>query len=219
MENKTVNNGILASTIGEALDSHDTFTEKIRPFLFKIKYLSYPPIYEFASDNIIRFYDEDKNLLLKSRFEYMSIYYENTRTLKWAWSIPSLNKRFTSLSRKLLEYALDLDSSVESELLLKAELLNSRIKIENDLQLTIHTAIASYLAKQPFIYKLSGGKEINLKNVKPKDSYEDNFVMENDEKINIEKTDNSKMRFAEEEIDKYPEDKFICYLYILDHDF
>jgi hypothetical protein len=70
----------------------------------------------------------------------------------------SKSKNSTYLSRKLLNYGLDIDN--EELIQLKSELITSRFKIKNTLQLDIHLALAGYLCKNPIIYKhIIGEKE------------------------------------------------------------
>jgi hypothetical protein len=68
----------------------------------------------------------------------------------WGWSLPQYKKNTTTIVRKLWNYGAELD--VNSHFL-KRELITSRFRISDPIQLEIHTAIATYLSKKPLIYK------------------------------------------------------------------
>jgi hypothetical protein len=66
--------------------------------------------------------------------------------------VPYLSKNSTYTSRKILNYGLDLGPNQEY---LKSELITSRFRITNPIQLDIHTAISSYLSQIPTIFQIS----------------------------------------------------------------
>jgi hypothetical protein len=69
----------------------------------------------------------------------------------WGWSSGELNKELILTSRKVLNYALDLD---RENILLKTALITSRYRVSSPIQIDIHLALTSFLSKQPFIFKL-----------------------------------------------------------------
>ena len=101
--------------------------------------------------NIIKFYDKNNKLLRKYKYEIIGIYKENQNLWQWAWANSELPKNLNFLSRKILNYGLDLDTK---QTFLKTELITSTFKLSSDIQLDIHIAIASYLSKIPLIYEL-----------------------------------------------------------------
>ena len=120
----------------------------------KLKYAKYFKIEESSSDTqheILLFYDENKKLILKTRYEYIGIYGHNTQTWIWGWSIPTLRKISTTIIRKIFNYGAELDPS---ESFLKTELVTARFMISDPIQLDIHMAIVSYLSKTPFTYNV-----------------------------------------------------------------
>lgn len=138
--------------VKDALLYYDSAQERVQKLLDKIHYVRFEETNsEIKNNSKIIFFDKNKNKLLTSAMEYMAIYIPTTKTLKWAWSVPSFAKTHTELSRKLLNYAFNLE--VENEMSLKSDLLNSKIKIQNDYQFDIQMAIASYLTKKTFIFK------------------------------------------------------------------
>ena len=53
--------------------------------------------------------------------------------------------------RKVFLYGSDIDVKIHTNLYLKNELITSRFKIDNMIQIYIHCAISSYLSKIPLI--------------------------------------------------------------------
>lgn len=136
-------------TLRNALEYYDTNQLEINNFLNKVKYIKF--VNNKKSNDQIIFYDDNSNILLESSYEIMGIYMPQNKIWKWSWSIPTIINKYTYISRKILEYALNLDPI--KDYVLKTQLINSKIKIINDIQIDIHTAISSYLSKKPFIFK------------------------------------------------------------------
>lgn len=162
--------------IKNALNYYDMNQENVIKLLSKIKYYSY--IDNLNTLNQIILYDKDFNILIKSSYEIVSVYNPNNNIWKWSWSIANLEKKYTIISRKILEYALNLDPINEN--LLRSKLINSDLKILNKLQLDIYLALSSYISKKPFILTLPIMHTSHLnKNINGKDTelfyYEDTF--------------------------------------------
>ena len=68
-------------------------------------------------------------------------------------------KNQINLIKKVLNYGINLDND---SIFLKSELITSRFKIVNSLQLDMHLAIASYISKEPFVIPIidNGGEAI-----------------------------------------------------------
>lgn len=135
--------------IKTSLEYYDTFQPKITEILKKIYYIK-TINNKNITDEII-FYDKNKKEIFKSSFELLAAYVPNQQVWKWAWSLPSLEKKSNIISRKILDYAFNLDHN--KDFLLKSTLINSKIKIVNDLQLDIHIALSANLTRKPFIFK------------------------------------------------------------------
>lgn len=103
--------------------------------------------------NKINFYDENEKQIFKTRYEVIGIYTSSANIWTWGWSVPRLKKNMIYTIRKLLNYGLDLPPN-QDEQFLKAELITSRFRITNEIQLEMHAAIASYVSKKPMIFKL-----------------------------------------------------------------
>ena len=106
-----------------------------------------------TNDTIIIF-DKNYNILLESRYEILGLFDNQTNVWLWAWLLPFLNSSETVISRKLLDYALKLEPQSNSydHYYIKSQLLNSRITIENAIELDIHLALSSYLIKDLFSF-------------------------------------------------------------------
>jgi hypothetical protein len=137
------------STVKDSLEYYDKNCEKYENFIKKIKFIKLVNN-KNLTDEII-FLDENKKVLLESSYEILGIYLPKQHIWKWSWSIPTWHKKFTFISRKILEWAFNLDQ--DKEYLLRSKLINSKIKIINNLQLDMHIAISSYIGKQPLIFK------------------------------------------------------------------
>ena len=106
--------------------------------------------------NKIEFFDKNNKVLLQSRYEVIGFYYKKYNLWCWGWAAPPLKKNETVIIRKLLNYALEIDLSLkenEQFKFIKTQLINSRSRITDELQLDIHIALASYLAKKKMVYK------------------------------------------------------------------
>ena len=145
-ENETTK---IDSTIRSSLEYYDNNCEKYNEFINKIKYIK--QINNNQQTDELIFYDKNKKVLLQSPFEILGLYLPNKHLWKWSWSMPTFPKKHTLISRKILEYAFNLNQ--EDDYLLKSKLINSKINIYNNLQLDIHVAVSSYLGKQPLIFK------------------------------------------------------------------
>jgi hypothetical protein len=152
--------------VEQSLDYFDTNYEKYSTFIDKIKYIKYDiePQKEYR---VLNMYDNDKKLLLSSRYELLGMYYPIDSFWTWAWAIPKMKKNITHISRKLLNYGTELDQ--EESIFLKSELVTSRFKVTNMLQIDIYCAIGSYLSKQPIVFKYKESYDEDIK----KDIYYD----------------------------------------------
>lgn len=149
--------------IKNALEYCDNFQPKIQKILDQIETIEIIDN-QNITDEII-FYDLQGNILLKTKFEILSIYEPNNRIWKWSWSVPTLQRKHTFISRGILDYALKLNSkNDEIDFYLKNTLVNSKINISNKNQIDILLSTSSYLCKKPFIFKyyLHGSKKSHV---------------------------------------------------------
>jgi len=139
--------------IKNALEYYDKNNNKYRDMILRCKYYSL----EFYDSDMKRqkiiFYDKYKEKIFESDYEQIGLYNHISKTWTWAWSIPTLPKNEVYLSRRSLTYGLDIIPD-KSTIFLKTELVTSRFRVLDKVQLDMHVSLASYLAKIPFIFKL-----------------------------------------------------------------
>ena len=133
-----------------SLKYFDENSEKYEGVLKHAIYIKYIPAENDMSYNIIVYYDKNKKEIFRSRYEIIGLYNSDVNTWTWSWAIPTFKKNNTGTARKLLNYGLMLDPSIKY---LKTELITSRFRVADLVQLDIHVAIASYISKNPFVYK------------------------------------------------------------------
>ncbi len=217
------------STIRDSLEFYDKNQELYNVFFNKIKYIKF--IDNINMTDEIIFYDENKKILLESSYEILGVFLPKTQMWKWSWSIPSFKKKHTFISRKILEYAFNLDNI--KEISLRSDLTNSKIKIINDLQLDIHIALSSYIGKQPLIFKFYNKFEDNTEFTKMDKSNSEQTLqnLESSNKINrtsenlnnISTKNISSNSSSDDDMFKYVSDDdddenyMIMYLFILDY--
>ena len=106
----------------------------------------------------------------KETFNYEILGYFDNNNLIWIWSwlLPQYNSTQTKIARELLNYGLKLEpeSNVNEHIFIKSLLVNSRISIEDSIQLDTNLAIYSYLSpnKFKFIYPHKIYTDENKKN-------------------------------------------------------
>jgi len=106
----------------------------------------------------------------KKTYNYEILGYFDNINLIWIWSwvLPQFNSNLTKIARELLNYGLKLEpeSNVIEHLFIKSLLVNSRVSIEDSIQLDTNLAIYSYLSpnKFKFIYPRKIYTDENKKN-------------------------------------------------------
>lgn len=138
------------SLVTTALKYFDENSEKYDGVLKHAKYIKYIMAVNDMEHNSIQFFDKDKKLIFKSRYEIIGLYNSDVNTWTWSWALSNFKKNNTNIARKLWNYGAMLDPSVKY---LKTELVTSRFRVADFVQLDIHVGIASYISKNPFIYK------------------------------------------------------------------
>ena len=136
--------------ISKALEYYDKNLETNKINIFD-KSDNYKITNDKDDNNIIIFY-KNKKEIFKYKFEKIGKYDKNSNTWFWSWADPYNDKKDNSISRKILNYGLDLDSS---QTLLKSTLITSRFKVFNETQINIKVALSSYLSKNPIIFSIN----------------------------------------------------------------
>lgn len=85
---------------------------------------------------------------LVSDMEILGSYYSKYNLWTWSWAQPQLIKPYSYMTRKALQYALDLEPN---KIYLKSILSLSRGIVTHPLQVDINVAVCSFLIKQPYI--------------------------------------------------------------------
>jgi len=146
MNSHVINNKL----VQDSLEYYDKNCEKYDELFCNVKYIKFKTTSNDIDRSYVYMYDKDKKEILKSHYENIGIYNNKSHTWIWAWSVPRFFKNTTNIIRKIINYGMELNP--ESNFL-KTELITSRFRITNTIQLDMHVAIASYLSKKPLIYK------------------------------------------------------------------
>jgi len=138
--------GSLNQFIKKALEHYDNqnFKYKHLILLDNVKYN--------IERNIITFTDINTS----HEFETLGYFDNITNIWIWSWIIHDLMSEQTIIARNLLNYGLKLEPNMnlEEHSMMKLLLVNSRIKLEEQIQLDVNMAIFSYIMKDSikFIY-------------------------------------------------------------------
>jgi hypothetical protein len=143
--------------VNDALKYYDFNNDKYKAIKNRIKYIKRDTLGTKDIESFkATFYDKDRNELFTSKIEILGKYYSDMNIWIWGWSLPDIDKFLTTIIRKVFLYGTDINvSNNPSNFLLKNELITSRFKIDDYIQLEMHCAIAAYLAKKPFIFPLN----------------------------------------------------------------
>jgi hypothetical protein len=98
-----------------------------------------------------------KKMKKKFKYEILGAFDNQSKIWLWGWMFPGIKKDKTILVKKLLNYGLDIDADEtknkgdESTMFyVRTQLINSRFLLDDQIQLDIHLALASYLIKDNF---------------------------------------------------------------------
>lgn len=143
--------------VTQALDYYDKNRESYSKFFSKVKFIEIKKTSKSDIDrNEIFFYDNKKNIIGKSKYELLGTYYSEPKTWVWSWAKAINHKNETYISRKILNYGLDINidpkkPNISEKIFLKTELVTSRFRIHDPVQLDVHIALSSYISKIPII--------------------------------------------------------------------
>jgi len=147
-----------------ALNYYDINEEKYKNIISKCKNYSIKRSNTEIDHDMIIFYDDDLHIVFQSRYEILGTFYNNVNLWIHSWANPILNKNLNYISKDILNYGLNMNLKDET-LFIKTELITSRFKITDNIQLDIHVAIASYISKQPFIFKLIYDPNLDVRDI------------------------------------------------------
>lgn len=139
-----------------ALEYYDKNSERNDKYLKNVKFLRFIDVSDQNKGDIekaqIIMFNDEKIEIFRSRYELIGQFNRTTNTWIWAWALPKVTKNKNYISRKILNYGLDIDADNPNSTFLKAELITGRFRITDDVQLDLHVAIASYISKMPNVY-------------------------------------------------------------------
>jgi len=139
--------------IRNAYTNHDSFWEKYSNLLESIYSKDVTWDQEKSESDmepsIIHWKDKNGKTIIKAKYEILGneITDNNKKLWVWAWAHPLLDKNKTYLSRKILNYGLDiidLDNSIN--LLLKSLFTTSRLNL-NNIEINFCVTLSLYLTK------------------------------------------------------------------------
>ena len=145
----------LNELIINALDVYDNNILKYEKYIIQDVHINYDT-YE------IKFYNNNNNNIYENNFEILGLFDNTNNIWIWGWVI-YINNDAIKISKEILNYGLKIDPepfpSIKSSFI-KSLLVNSRILIETDIELTNNLAIIYYLIRNkcsfifPHIYYL-----------------------------------------------------------------
>ena len=138
------------SLVTNALEYYDSNNEKYHAFLRRARFIKFIKAESDMEHNVIIMCDGNENEFFRSRYEIIGKYSPTVNMWTWGWAVPTFEKNNTNIIRKIWNYGATLEPRFG---FLKTELITSRFSVANKVQLDIHTSIASYLSKQPLVYK------------------------------------------------------------------
>ena len=138
-----------------SLDYYDKNMEKYNDIYNNINKIRFESSNNDLINNKIFFYDKNNKIILESSYEIMGVYYNNTNIWIWGWALYKLYKNKIKIIKKIFDYGIQLNPDNQNNITLKGELLTSRLQIDEPVQLEIYSAIASYLSKNPNVFKYS----------------------------------------------------------------
>lgn len=152
--------GSLNEFIKKAIEYYDD-----RQYIYKDYMISNDVEFNY-DQNEITFYINDTQE--KKLFEILGYFDNETKVWVWAWLLSDLNSDQTKICRNLLDYGLKLEPSTNmaEHIFIKSLLLNSRIQIDEFVQLEVNMAIYTYLIKDKIMFIYPVRKYIDEKKEK-----------------------------------------------------
>lgn len=95
-----------------------------------------------------------KNKIYNGTYEILGYFDNNTKIWIWGWGLINLDLDKTKICRDLLNYGLKLEplNNLYEHHFIKSLLVNSRILIEDSIQLDINLSIYAYLTRDKYIF-------------------------------------------------------------------
>lgn len=132
---------------------------------YKKKFKKFSYYTEEIEDNDIKynkafFYDDKDKLIAEGNVHNIGSYIKSSQIWIWAWAYvgAQLVKNKVYLIRKILLYALDWSQDKyknDFDTILKSFLINSRLKIFNDIQIEIILALTLYITQGMYVFSIT----------------------------------------------------------------
>ncbi len=140
----------LSQTVKKAIEHYDN-----KKLMYE-KYINTQNVKFDEFTNEITFITDDESTKTFN-YEILGYFDNQTNIWIWGWLLSDLKMDLTRLCRELLDYGLKLEPSSNSyeHFMIKGLLVNSRIQIEEDVQLDVNIAIYTSLIRDKikFIYR------------------------------------------------------------------
>lgn len=82
---------VIDSIIKNSLEYYDYFQPEIQKIINNIEYIEFKTNSNITDELI--FYDLNNNIILKSKYEILSMFNPQVNVWKWSWSLPSIKKK------------------------------------------------------------------------------------------------------------------------------
>jgi len=142
------------------LELYDNDMEIFSHHIKNIEFIFYETTPNELENDFIYFYDKNKKLIMKSHFNIFGTYDISQSVFTWAWSINALEKKWVTISKKILQYGFSLPPADN----LREQLINSKFIVSEQIQIDMQLAIAFALTKNSHIFQhlISANDELNV---------------------------------------------------------
>jgi hypothetical protein len=140
------------------MDFHHLVNKSLDNYDQHQKFLNYVEGFEktfssatHAKKSYLALFDtKTKEKIFESEIQYLAIFYSKDLIWSWAWSLSHFIKETSYVSRKLLNYGLDLTSDADP-FMLRHILVSSRLLITEMFHIDVIIALAREILKSPYI--------------------------------------------------------------------
>lgn len=146
--------------IQDSLDYYDKHRDTYKKYIDKFYYYKKNISMNDNEKSTITFFDKNDNKVLEANIDMIGSLNTYTNLWTWSWANIKSPKNLNYLSRKMLNYGLDIMGKDKVHLYLKQLLISSDINVVNDLQLEIILAISSFIIQNPHIIKTREGEDV-----------------------------------------------------------
>jgi hypothetical protein len=152
MSDSTSDNTANTNLVKNALEYYDAhFSENMKLFHRIAKAPSFDDKPSDLAEPRMSLYDKNDKLILSASYQLLGVYYNSYNLFIWSWALPNIDKNQILLSKKILNYALNMSNDDLLLNIIKTQLITSRIRLSK-LTLDLHIALASYLTKISMIF-------------------------------------------------------------------